>query len=74
MSVSRDGLRIHCDGQDCKRSAPAPVSLRSETGAASSHAGSSPVEGWLYVIKGNVMRHYCPNCHKKYLDEITNAG
>jgi len=34
---------------------------------------TSPVAGWLFVSRGDSVKHYCSNCRAVYLNSIANA-
>jgi hypothetical protein len=69
MSLSADGRKITCDGQNCLATAWLPVGLTAllPRGAASD---TESVRGWLFVTKRGHAGHYCPACIPRHLGAI----
>jgi hypothetical protein len=73
MSLSMDGRKIMCDGQDCPAVAWLPVGL---TTLLPRHVGpdARSVAGWLFVTRRDEALHYCPCCVPIYLRTITASS
>lgn len=71
MSLSVDGQWITCDGPGCSSHARAPVGLRTDRSDGSNAA--SGTAGWLFVSRGNTVKHYCSKCRAAYLADTARV-
>lgn len=68
MSLTADGLKISCDGEDCLAMADVPVPLHVFLNAG--QPDEQPVNGWLFAATGKGRKHYCPLCLALYLETL----
>jgi len=68
MSLTTNGLKILCDGEDCLAMADVPVRLHALLSA--DQPNEQTVDGWLFAVTAKRRRHYCPLCLALYLESL----
>jgi hypothetical protein len=65
MSLIENGKQIRCDGEGCEALTRAPVGLRPLLSNKSMMPPAA--EDWLFIVRQNADRHFCPRCAQPIL-------